>query len=576
MTKGGGFILPSDTLTDLDSIFTVYNFTDEQKMFRDSLKEFMAREVLSQTDKIESKDWDLTRKVLLQLGELGALGVEVSEQYGGQGLEKTTAAIFAEEMGWQGSFACTALAATGIGLLPILFFGTEEQKRRFVPSVVTGRLIGAYSLTEASSGSDAKSLKSKAVLRNDGRAYVLSGQKIFVTNGSLADYYVVFAKVGEGTDITAFIVERGFLGVEIGPEEHKMGILGSSTTSLNLNNVTVPIENIVGEVGKGFNIALNILNLGRFKLGAACLGGAKQCFEESLKYSRERKQFGLSIGNFGAIRQKLCRMAALIYGMEAIIYRTAGLMDATINNVDKNDPKALMSAIREYASECSLVKIFCSEASHEITVENIQIHGGNGFMKDYPAERHLRDSVINMIFEGTNSINRLVAVNEALQRMAPSLMQEGKKIQAELLSSTSPVLSDSSSDIIQVLRMQINGAKKALVASGGSIFQKLGQKLADPDNQEVVILMAECLVYIYVLDSALAVLVKHSREKDEYLTRLLFHLFLPEIEKRTRTLIAMGSEGDEQRTLFAVVRKIFKYSPENLLYLDRKIAEHFN
>lgn len=573
MAKGGEFLLPSNTLINLDCVFTAYDFTEEQNMFRASLKEFMAREVLPQTDKIESKDWGLIKKLLFQLGELGALGIEVPEQYGGQGLDKTTAAIFAEEMGWHGSFACTALAGTGIGLMPILFCGTEEQKNRFVSGVVEGKLIGAYSLTESGSGSDAKSIKSKAVLRGDGKAYILNGEKVFVTNGSLADYYIVFAKVGEEKDITAFIVERGFLGVEIGPEEHKMGILGSSTTSLNLNNVVVPVENVVGEVGKGFNIALNILNLGRFKLGAACLGGAKQCFEESLNYSRERKQFGLPIGSFGAIRQKLCRMAALIYGMEAMVYRTAGLIDAEISNIDKNDSKALMGAIREYASECSLVKIFCSEADYEIATENVQIHGGNGFMKDYPAERHLRDSIINMIFEGTNSINRLVAVTEALQRMTPFLIQEGKKIQAELLSIS--VLPDVPSDIVEVLGLQINGAKKALVVSGGGIFQKLGKKLTNPDNQEIVILVAECLMYIYVLDSALAVLAKYKRENDEYLTRLLFHMFLPETEKRVKTLVAMGSEGDEQRILFAAVRKIFKYSPENILVLNRKVAENF-
>ena len=531
MAKGGEFLLPSETLTNLNDVFTVYDFTEDQRLFRDSLKEFMAGEVLPQTDKIESKDWSLIKTLLLQLGESGALGVEIPEQYGGQGLDKATAAIFAEEMGWQGSFACTVLATTGIGLLPILFFGTEEQKNRFVLGVAEGKLIGAYSLTEAEAGSDARSVKTRAVFQDDGKSYILNGEKIFVTNGSLADYYIVFAKVGEGTDITAFIVERGFSGVEVGPEEHKMGILGSSTTPLNLNNVSVPVGNVVGEVGRGFNVAMNILNLGRFKLGAACLGGAKQCFGDSLKYSRERKQFGLLIGSFGAVRQKLCRMAVLIYGMEAVVYRTVGLIDAAINSVDKNDPKALMNAIREYASECSLVKIFCSEVGNEIAVENVQIHGGNGFMKEYPAERHLRDSVINMIFEGTNSINRLVAVNEALQRMAIFLIQEGKEIQNELLSAP-PVLSDSSLDIVEILKSQIKGAKKALVASGGSLFQKLGKKLADPDNQEVVILMAECLMYIYVLDSALAVFAKHKKEKDEYLTRLLFNMFLPEIERR--------------------------------------------
>ena len=569
MAKGGEFILP-DASKD---VFTVHDLTEEQNMFRFSLKKFMTNEVLSQSDKIESKDWDVTRSLLLGIGGLGALGVEVPEEYGGAGLDKTTAAILAEEVGGQGSFACTVLADTGIGLLPILLFGTEEQKKRFVPGIVAGKLIGAYCLTESGAGSDAKAIKTKAVLSDDGRAHILNGEKIFVTGGGLADVYTVFAKVGDDKEITAFIVERGFAGIEVGKEEHKMGILGSSTTSLKLTDVRVSIENVLGQIGEGFNIAMNILNLGRFKLGSACLGGAKQSFSESLGYSKTRKQFGVTIGTFGATRNKLCRMAALIYGMEAIVYRTAGLMDGAISAVGQNDPQAMMKAIREYAGEASMVKVFCSEAGHDIALENVMIHGGNGFMKDYPAERHLRDSIINMIFEGTNPVNRLLMVKEIMKKMAISLIQEGKKIQSEILSG--PVSLSTDLDQLAVLESQLKGAKKALIAGGGSVIQKFGLKLVDNDNQEVVMLIADCMTRIYVLDSALAVYTKHKREQDEYLTRYLFHIFLPEIERDIKTLVAMGLEGDEQKTILVAVRKLFKYSPENLLYLNKKIAEKF-
>lgn len=570
MAKGGEFVLP-DAPKD---VFTVHDFTEEQNMFRSSFREFMTNEVLSRSDKIESKDWDVTRSLLLGMGRLGALGVEVPEAYSGAGLDKTTAAILAEEVGQQGSFACSVLADTGIGLLPVLLFGTDEQKKRFVPGIVGGKLIGAYCLTESGAGSDAKAIKTKAVLSDDGSAYILNGEKAFVTNGNLADVYTIFAKVGDDKEITAFIVERRFAGVEVGKEEQKMGIIGSSTAPLKLTDVRVPVENILGQVGEGFNIAMNILNLGRFKLGAACLGGASLCFSESLKYSKIRKQFGVTIGTFGATRNKLCRMAALIYGMKAIVYRTAGLMDGAISAVGQNDPQAMMKAIREYAGEASVVKVFCSEAGHDIALENVMIHGGNGFMKDYPAERHLRDSIINMIFEGTNPVNRLLIVKEIMKRMTVGLMQEGKKIQSEILSG--PVLLNTDSDQLAVLESQLKGAKKALIVGGGSVIQKFGLKLVDNDNQEVVMLIADCLIHIYVLDSALAVYTKHRREKDEHLTRYLFHIFLPEIERNIKTLIAMGLEGDEQKTILVAIRKLFKYSPENLLYLNKKIAEKFD
>ncbi|MBI4160297.1 MAG: enoyl-CoA hydratase/isomerase family protein [Candidatus Yanofskybacteria bacterium] len=569
--KGGSFILPDSS----NEVFSVYDLTEEQRMVRGTLKNFVAKEVLPQTARIESKEWSVTRDLLLKLGELGVLGIEVPEQYGGQNLDKTTAVILAEEVGRQASFACTVLADTGIGMLPIVLFGNEEQKKRFLPDVVSGKTVGAYSLTESGAGSDAKAIVTKATLREDGKAYILNGEKIFVTNGGLADYFILFAKVGDGKEITAFIVECGLPGVEVGSEEHKLGILGSSTTPVKLTDVLVPVENVLGKVGEGFSIAMNILNLGRFKLGAACLGGSRDIFQEALKYSRERKQFQVFIGNFGSIRKKLCRIAALIYGMEAIVYRTSGLLDKAVGSVGETvDSKAMMEAIREYAGECSIVKVWCSEASYQNAVANVEIHGGNGFMKDYPAERHLRDSVINMIFEGTNPINRLLLVKEFLKKLGMGLVTKGAKIQEELAFVLSSSSEDASGKDSQ-LDAQLGEAKKAFILAAGSVISKFGLTLVEHDNQEAVVLLADCLINLYVLDSALAVYAKHGKEKDQYLTRYLFHMLLPEIERDVMSLVVLGSEEDRRDAVFVSVRKLLKYRPENILELDRKIAENF-
>ena len=566
--KGGSFIF----LKPDSDIFTAYDLTEDQRMIRDTLKDFMANEVLPQTVRIESKEWDVTRNLLLKLGELGVLGIEVPEQYGGQNLDKTTAAILAEELGWQGSFACTVLADTGIGMLPIVLFGNEEQKNRFLPSIVSGKIIGAYSLTESGAGSDAKAITTKAVLREDGRAYQLNGEKIFVTNGRLADFYILFAKVGDDREITAFIVEREFPGVEVGNEEHKMGILGSSTTSVSLFNVSVPVENILGRVGEGFSIAMNTLNLGRFKLGAACLGGSRQIFYEALKYSRERKQFQVPIDTFGSIRKKLCQIAALIYGIESMVYRTAGLLDKAVSEVDLGNSRATMEAIREYAGECSIVKVWCSESNYQNAVANVEIHGGNGFMKDYSAERHLRDSVINMIFEGTNSINRLLLVKEFLKKFGMGLISEKEKMWKET-TSVSPF--EATNDVVLRLCTQLERAKKVFIIVSGLIMKKFGFTLSENDNQEAVILLADCLINLYVLDSALAVYVKHRKEKDQYLTRYLFHLILPVLERDVMSLVVLGSEADQYRDAFADIRPLLSYEPENVLNLNKKITENF-
>src|SRR3989344_5354419 len=412
MARGGEFVLPSSKLPD---IFTVSDFTQEQLMVRDTVRNFVANEIMKDdkiVKRIESKDWGFSRELLKKLADLGLLGAEIPEEYGGQGLDKVMGAIIAEEIAKQGSFACTFLAHTGIGTLPIRFFGTEEQKKKYLPKLVSGEWVAAYCLTESGAGSDAGGVKTVAIKNND--FYILNGTKIFVTNGGFADLFIVFAQVKD-FGLTAFIVEKSWPSVNVRGEEHKIGIQGSSTASVDFDNVVVPESNLLGETGKGFKIALNILNLGRFKLAAACLGGGRMGLEQSLKYSQERKQFGKSICKFGAIRQKLALMAAKIYAMESVVYRTAGHLEEAIGKVEANDSKAILKAIEEFVVECSLVKVFCSEALDFIVDENVQIHGGSGFCEGNP-ERQYRDSRINRIFEGTNEINRLLAVGMLLKK----------------------------------------------------------------------------------------------------------------------------------------------------------------
>ena len=576
MAKGADFVLPSDKLPE--DIFTVNDLTEEHKLIRQTMREFMANEVLTGTamERIESKDLLLQRELLKKLAGLGVLGAEIPEEYGGQGLDKITGAIIAEEIAKQGSFACTFLAHTGIGTLPIRFFGTEEQKKKYLPKLVNGEWIASYCLTESGAGSDANSANAEAVETESG--FVLNGEKTFVTNGGFADLFIVFAQLKEfeggskwkKLGLTAFIVEKNSPGLVIGAEEHKMGIRGSSTATISLNNVLVPKENLLGEPGKGFKIALNILNLGRFKLAAASLGGGRLGLEQALKYSQERKQFGKSICEFGAIRQKLAQMAAKIYAMESVVYRTAGHLEEAIGKVDANDSKAVLKAIEEFVVECSLVKIFCSEALDFIVDENVQIHGGSGFCEGSP-ERQYRDSRINRIFEGTNEINRLLAIGMLLKKATTGslpLMQAIKQVVGE---SMIPSMQTEPEDLVERLTYYLNNAKKAVLLVAGSAYEKYALKLEE--HQILLMALSDCLMNIFVMESSLAALSKNKTDSNSHLVQLIFDDGLFLVERLAREIVSMCADGDTQRTALVMVRRLLKFTPVNKENLSNKIVE---
>jgi alkylation response protein AidB-like acyl-CoA dehydrogenase len=574
--KGGSFLIEDSTP---EQIFTPEDFTEEHHMIAETTRQFMDNEVNPRLEELENHDWKLARELVQKGAELGLLSVNVPEEYGGLGLDQTSGALVGENLGRVASFATTMGAQGGIGLLPILYYGTEAAKQKYLPKIITGELITAYALTEAGSGSDALAAKATARLSEDGTHYILNGEKMWITNGGFADVFVVFAKV-DGDKFTGFIVERQE-GLTSGADEHKMGIKGSSTTALILQDARTPVENLLGEVGKGHKIAFNILNIGRFKLGAMCSGGMKLMIAEAVRYANERHQFGKSISSFGAIKHKLAEMAVKTWVGEAMTYRALGLIESAIEaTADASDPESKLRAIEEYAAECSIIKVALSEYCSYVADEMVQIYGGYGYSADYPAERAYRDSRINRIFEGTNEINRMLIPGMLMKRAMTgqlALLPAAQKLMEEVLSPSMPGFDEDEELLATEMKLAQNAKKVALMALG-TAAQKYMVALAD--QQEILIGIADIIIDTYAMESAILRAQKLAAAKGEEaaaryvdITRVFCNDAVERIEANAKNMLAAMSEGDELRTLLAALRRFTKWTPMNTIVARQRIAD---
>jgi alkylation response protein AidB-like acyl-CoA dehydrogenase len=576
--KGGSFLIEERSPGD---IFTPEDLTDQHKLIARTAKEFVEKEIVPRVKEIDEKKPGLLRELLKKAADLGLCAIDVPQKYGGLELDKISSVIVAEIMACDGSWAATMGAQAGIGILPIAFFGTESQKQKYVPRLVTAEWVGAYCLSEATSASDAMNCRAKAVLSADGKHYVLNGTKMWITNGGIADVYVVFAKV-DGEKFTAFIVERAFAGVSPGAEEHKMGIRGSSTTPLNLEEVKVPVENVLGEIGKGHHIAFNILNVGRLKLGAGCVGGAKYLLAEAIHWALEREAFGRKISEFGMIQEKLGDMIARTYACESMSYRTTGMIDRLLEGIDlgaDGAAKQILSALQEYAVECSILKVMGTEALHFVADETVQIFGGYGFSSDYEIERTYRDQRVNRIFEGTNEINRLLITDMLMKRSMKgelALIPAAQKLMDEVLGASAGDGGGEEVPLAEEARL-VQGAKKAALLAAGSAVQRFMQALAN--EQEVIGVLSNLVMEVYAMESALLRTQKRiaassaeacATECDA--TRAYIYDALDLMELEARRALARIAEGDTLRAQLGMLRRFLKRTPADTIGSKRRVA----
>ena len=571
--QGGSWLLHE---TDPSDVFTPERMTDEHRLIAKTTDEFIDSEVLPNLAQLESKDWNLARRLVRRCGELGLLGTNVPEQYGGLDLDKVSSLIVAERIARSASFATTYGGQANLCVLPIFLFGTDAQKAQYLPKLVAGELVGAYALSEAGSGSDAFAAKTRASRAPDG-SWTLNGEKMWITNGGFADVIIVFAKV-DGEHFTAFIVERAFPGVSAGKEEHKMGLHGSSTTPILLQDAKVPAGNVLGEVGKGHKVALNTLNFGRFKLGGMCVGGSRVAIGDAARYAAARRQFGHPIATFGAIKHKLGEMTARTYAMESLIYRTAGLIDAALAETAR-DGASVAQAFEEYAVEASIAKVGGTEVLDYVLDENIQIHGGNGFVKDYPAERYYRDARVNRIFEGTNEVNRLLipgmVIRRALKGDLP-LIAAAKALQDELLTPSARTNVADAAPLAQE-SLTVSALKKVVLVVLGTAMQTYGQKLND--EQEILGYAADIMIDTYAAESAVlraraaATATLPSAGLHAAAAQTFVNEAAQRAEQAARSALAAMAEGDTLRTLLAALRRVLKVTPVNTVALRRRLAD---
>jgi alkylation response protein AidB-like acyl-CoA dehydrogenase len=574
--KGGEF-LTRDCAPD--DVFTPEEISEEQRMFARTAEEFLRKEVIPREDEIYAKNYATHRELMRKAGELGLLAIDIPEAYGGLGLHKVSSAIVGEQFALQASFAGTQSSHVNIGTLPIVFFGTEEQKQKYLPRLATGEMIGAYALTEPHSGSDALAAKTKAVLSEDGEYYILNGQKMWITNGGFADLFTVFAKV-DGEKFTAFLVERG-PGLVSGHEEKKLGIDGSSTTALMLEDCRVPVANVLGEIGRGHKIAFNVLNIGRLKLGARSVGAMKLALGQSIQYAKERHQFGQAIANFGLIKQKLAEMAIRTYVGEATLYRTLGMIDDALERADKDDPQQVLAVLEQYAIECSIIKVWVSEALGFVVDEQVQVYGGYGYSKDYPAERAYRDARIARIYEGTNEINRIVIATQLLRRAkagelslldAAECVMKGRDNTQDTM--TLSVANIAFADEVTMVR----GAKALTQMAFGQIAQAYGDGARD--EQEMLALASDMVMDVYAMESALLRTQKlmMARGKEAVaiqgdITRVFAREAMMRVERAARLIAAETAGGDKDST--SLIEGLLHRAPTRTTAARRRIADAF-
>ena len=577
MKKGGAFLIEEVTA---DQMFTPEDFTDEHKMIAKTTEDYILGDVLPYIDEIEEHNFDHSVRLLKKAGELGLLGADVPEEYGGLGLDKISSALITEKFSRAGSFSLSYGAHVGIGTLPIVFFGTEEQKKKYLPSLATGEKFAAYALTEPGSGSDALGAKTTAVLNEAGTHYILNGEKQWITNSAFADIFIVYAKI-DGEHFSAFIVEKDYSGVSTGPEEKKMGIKGSSTRTLILDQVQVPKENLLGEPGKGHVIAFNILNIGRYKLAVGTIGASKRVIELSASYANQRQQFKTPISKFSLIGEKIATMSARLYAMESSVYRTVGLFEdkmGTLSEEEQKDGRQVAKSIAEYAIECSLNKVFGSETLDYIVDEGVQIHGGYGFMQEYEVERAYRDSRINRIFEGTNEINRLIVPGTYLKKAMKGelpLFEKAKALQEELMMLMPEEPGDG---VLEQEKYLLRNAKKIALMIAGLAAQKYGKAL--DQEQEILVNIADIVSQVYAMEAAILRTEKAIKATGEdknaqkiLYTQIFAQVAFQEIESHAKeSLIAMES-GDSLRMMLSALRKLTRFTPVNVIEKKRQAAK---
>ncbi|MCH1625578.1 acyl-CoA dehydrogenase family protein [Ferdinandcohnia quinoae] len=576
VVKGGGFLIED---LEADRIFTPEDYTEEHKMIAKTTEDYVENEVLPQVEFLEHHEFDRSVKLLKQAGELGLLAVDVPEEYGGLGLDKITSALVAEKMAKAGGFSITHGAHVGIGSLPIVLFGNEEQKQKYLPKLASGELLAAYALTEPSSGSDALGAKTTAKLNAEGTHYVLNGEKQWITNAGFADVFVVYAKI-DGDKFSAFIVDREFPGVSTGAEEKKMGIKSSSTRTLILEDAQVPVENLLGEVGRGHVIAFNILNIGRYKLGVGAVGGSKSAFELAVKYANQRQQFKTPISQFRLIQEKLASMATKIYAAESSVYRTVGYFEDRMSNLsdeEVKDGKEVAKSIAEYAIECSINKFFNTEVLDFVVDEGVQIHGGYGFMQEYEIERAYRDSRINRIFEGTNEINRLLVPGTFLRKAMKGelpLLQKAQALQEELMMLMPEEVGDG---VLEQEKYLVRNAKKIGLMIAGLAAQKYGPKIEQ--EQEILANIADIAANVYAMESVVLrtekAINKTGLEKNQQkllYTQVFVQEAFNEIEGHAKETLVATEEGDTLRMMISALRKFTRHNPINVIAKKREAA----